>query len=76
MILILSLSFCSQVFSLDGIVKGYGLDWIGITWMDWIYLDGLDLLGWIGYTWMDCNFGQMDSLIDAFGFDWNLTVED
>ena len=68
MILILSLSFCSQVFSLDGIVKGYGLDWN--------YLDGLDLLGWIGYTWMDCNFGQMDSLIDAFGFDWNLTVED
>ena len=52
------------------------MDWIGITWMDWIYLDGLDILGWIGYTWMDCNFGQMDSLIDAFGFDWNWTVED
>ena len=68
MILILSLSFCSQVFSLDGIVKGYG--------MDWIYLDGLEFLGWIGFAWMDWIFGQMDSLIDAFGFDWIWTVED
>ena len=68
MILILSLSFCSQVFSLDGIVKGYGLDW-----MDCIYLDGLELLAmhwnylrWIAFTWMDWNFREIDSLIDCF----------